>query len=411
MNKKQLTISEMARMSQEITVDIFDIVGFNRPNSKQAYLELGAKIQANTLAFKLPTFDFKNSSVQKQWEKIIKTNKFLEIIQQLETNLYKFGIYALGIKKLSNNEFIFQLAEVSDYKIVNNKLVKLRLILDSFQSNNETYQLIKEYDLTKKGSEYVPIFAYQKQSQTIHSLSNFKDRDFSQYNEFSKDYIPWIVFKNNYLASSEIDDVDASLFQMLDNSLECLLRDNFWSNPFIFIVDNYNSDSANDVKKAVYDLSKRVIQANTLALNAAGSPIEFHQGNSNTQSILQKIDKLNYLIKDQMFFKMNSADFGTKNMHNAEFENLNSNFNDYVEAKANSREEYYYDFINLFFTVAQISKCEFEVIVPGSTKYLKSKEAIYNVDQNGIVMSPNVQPQSVEKIEVSKETESDNNGR
>ena len=66
MNKKQLTISEMARMSQEITADIFDIVGFNRPNSKQAYLELGAKIQANTLAFKLPTFDFKNSSVQKQ---------------------------------------------------------------------------------------------------------------------------------------------------------------------------------------------------------------------------------------------------------------------------------------------------------------------------------------------------------
>ena len=122
--------------------------------------------------------------------------------------------------------------------------------------------------------------------------------------------------------------------------------------------------------------------------NQIGNPIEFHQGNSNTTNILQKIDKLNYLIKDQMFFKMNSADFGTKNMHNAEFENLNSNFNDYVESKANSRENYYYEFIELFLRIANL-KSEFEVIVPNSTKYLKSKDAIYNVDAAGVIVNQN----------------------
>ncbi|CRH45836.1 Uncharacterised protein [Chlamydia trachomatis] len=89
-----------------------------------------------------------------------------------------------------------------------------------------------------------------------------------------------------------------------------------------------------------------------------------------------------------MFFKMNSADFGTKNMHNAEFENLNSNFKAYVESKANSREEYYGDFIKLFLRIVlNKENIEFEVTVPNSTKYLKSKEAIYASDINGIALN------------------------
>ncbi|SYV90141.1 Uncharacterised protein [Metamycoplasma alkalescens] len=146
-------------------------------------------------------------------------------------------------------------------------------------------------------------------------------------------------------------------------------------------------NSAEDIKQSIYDFGKRVISSSTMSLSSGiGNPIEFHQGNSNTNNILQKIDKLNYLIKDQMFFKMSSADFGTKNMHNAEFENLNSNFNDYVESKANSRESYYCDFIELFLKIANLQS-DFEVIVPNSTKYLKSKEAIYRTDFNGVVLN------------------------
>ncbi|MDI3350480.1 hypothetical protein [Mycoplasmopsis arginini] len=389
MSKAQMTLSELMKSSNNVTNDIFDILNVNRPNSKEAYLTLGAKIQANTLAFKLPDVKFKDTYIQKLWDDFITRNKFLEIIQQLETNLYRNGIYAIGI---SNNLTIF-LAKVSEYKIVENKLVKLSIIIDTINHQNQQYDIIKEYDLFNKANNnindlYVSTYAKRRYDNKNISLNSFKDLNFSYLDEKKQDFIPWIIFKNNYLSNSEIDDVDSSLFKMLDNSLECLLRDNFWSNPFIFITDNFAIDSAQNIKDAVYDFGKRVIQSNSLSFNSVGNPIEFHQGSSNTQFIIQKIDKLNYLIKDQMFFKMNSADFGTKNMHNAEFENLNSNFKAYVESKANSREEYYGDFIKLFLRIVlNKENIEFEVTVPNSTKYLKSKEAIYASDINGIALN------------------------
>lgn len=389
MSKAQMTLSELMKSSNNVTNDIFDILNVNRPNSKEAYLTLGAKIQANTLAFKLPDVKFKDTNIQKLWDDFITRNKFLEIIQQLETNLYRNGIYAIGI---SNNLTIF-LAKVQEYKIVENKLVKLSIIIDTINHQNQQYDIIKEYDLFNRANNnindlYVSTYAKRRYDNKNISLNSFKELNFDYLDEKKQNYIPWIIFKNNYLSNSEIDDVDSSLFKMLDNSLECLLRDNFWSNPFIFITDNFAIDSAQNIKDAVYDFGKRVIQSNSLSFNSVGNPIEFHQGSSNTQFIIQKIDKLNYLIKDQMFFKMNSADFGTKNMHNAEFENLNSNFKAYVESKANSREEYYGDFIKLFLRIVlNKENIEFEVTVPNSTKYLKSKEAIYASDINGIALN------------------------
>lgn len=389
MSKAQMTLSELMKSSNNVTNDIFDILNVNRPNSKEAYLTLGAKIQANTLAFKLPDVKFKDTNIQKLWDDFIRRNKFLEIIQQLETNLYRNGIYAIGI---SNNLTIF-LAKVQEYKIVENKLVKLSIIIDTINHQNQQYDIIKEYDLFNTANNnindlYVSTYAKRRYDNKNISLNSFKELNFDYLDEKKQNYIPWIIFKNNYLSNSEIDDVDSSLFKMLDNSLECLLRDNFWSNPFIFITDNFAIDSAQNIKDAVYDFGKRVIQSNSLSFNSVGNPIEFHQGSSNTQFIIQKIDKLNYLIKDQMFFKMNSADFGTKNMHNAEFENLNSNFKAYVESKANSREEYYGDFIKLFLRIVlNKENIEFEVTVPNSTKYLKSKEAIYASDINGIALN------------------------
>ncbi|MDC8917318.1 hypothetical protein PUW87_01105 [Metamycoplasma hyosynoviae] len=397
------TIKDYLLSANNATQDVFDIVGFNKPNSKKAYLRLGAKIQANTLAFKIPEVKFTNQEAQKLWDQVINKNRFLEIIQQLETNLYEFGYYAIGIMRKGDN-YQISLAKVEKYKLHNNKLIKLAIVIDNFSSNSENFELIKEYDLTKNTkNDFVSMYAKQKATKEIKSLSQFPNLNFSYLNEFSDDFIPWVVIKNNYLGNSEIDDVDQSLFQMLDNCLECILRDNFWSNPFIFVIDNYNMDSATDVKDAIYDFGKRVISSSTMALNQQiGNPIEFHQGNSNTTHILQKVDKLNYLIKDQMFFKMNTGDFGTKNMHNAEFENINSNFNDYVEAKANSRESYYQDFVELFLKLANLQS-DFEIIVPNSTKYLKSKEAIYNVDSNGVLLNQNPQAQ----IAASEEKESD----
>ncbi|CRH45837.1 Uncharacterised protein [Chlamydia trachomatis] len=65
MSKAQMTLSELMKSSNNVTNDIFDILNVNRPNSKEAYLTLGAKIQANTLAFKLPDVKFKDTYIQK----------------------------------------------------------------------------------------------------------------------------------------------------------------------------------------------------------------------------------------------------------------------------------------------------------------------------------------------------------
>lgn len=390
MSKQQLTLNDFIKNVNQSTTDIFDLIGYKRPNSKEAFLKLGAKIQSNTLAFKTPEVKIKNETIQKVWNQLVKTNKFLEIIQQLETNLYRNGIYAMGISK--NN--IINLGKVEKYKIYANKLIQLSVVVDTINHSDQQYDIIKEYDLLNNKNDsisdnFVTIYAKNKITKKIVSLDKFDGADFDYLIENKEDYIPWVVFKNNYLGNSEIDDVDSCLFEMLDNCLECVLRDNFWSNPFIFITDNFQTDSAQNIKEAVYDFGKRVIQSNSLSFNSVANPIEFHQGTSNTQFIIQKIDKLNYLIKDQMFFKMNSADFGTKNMHNAEFENLNSNFKDYVESKANVREEYYSDFVSLFLKILFKSDVEFEVIVPNSTKYLKSNDAIYQTDLNGVLLTPN----------------------
>ncbi|WP_027120700.1 hypothetical protein [Mycoplasmopsis lipofaciens] len=389
LNKMQITLRDLMEKSNDMTKDIFDIPGYFRPNSKNVYLSLGAKIQSNTLAFKVPEVKFKNESIQKLWDLDIKRNKFLELIQQLETNLFLNGIYGLGITKTGR----FKLGKVDDYKYRDFKLIKLSIVVDNVNDENDSYEIIKEYDLTKPKKDtndiYVSVFARNKISKEIISIEKLKNYDSEYLTEIKEEFIPWIIFKNNYLGNSEIENVDNSLFQMLDNSLECILRDNFWSNPFIFIVNNFASDSSKDITDSIYDFGKRVISTNSLLSNSVANPIEFYQGVSNTQNIMQKIDKLNYLIKDQMFFKMNSADFGTKNMHNAEFEHLNSNFKDYFESKANVREEYYWDFVDLWLTKLKIDEKEFEIMVPSSTKYLKSKESIYTTDLNGVVINKN----------------------
>lgn len=184
MSKAQMTLSELMKSSNNVTNDIFDILNVNRPNSKEAYLTLGAKIQANTLAFKLPDVKFKDTHIQKLWDDFITRNKFLEIIQQLETNLYRNGIYAIGI---SNNLTIF-LAKVQEYKIVENKLVKLSIIIDTINHQNQQYDIIKEYDLFNRANNnindlYVSTYAKRRYDNKNISLNSFKELNFDYLDE------------------------------------------------------------------------------------------------------------------------------------------------------------------------------------------------------------------------------------
>ncbi|SYV90142.1 Uncharacterised protein, partial [Metamycoplasma alkalescens] len=77
--------------------------------------------------------------------------------------MYEHGYYALGISKIAPNDFKITLAKVERFKLFNNKLIKLSIVVDSFSENTENYDIIKEYDLTKKtNNNYVSVAARSK---------------------------------------------------------------------------------------------------------------------------------------------------------------------------------------------------------------------------------------------------------
>lgn len=403
--KKDITsFVQIARSQNTEMSQLYDQNIFKRPNSKKQFLELGAKIQVNALAFKLPKIeiDEKNNKLLKN---IFNENEMLEKIQLLEENLYKFGKFALGILK-QDNKLIFRLGEVLEYQKQLNKLVYLKVKIDEIKRSGVKVSIVQEYNLLENNSNFIKTYAESfGKKRSLESVNYYYKNELNLY-----DFIPWVIFKNNYREICEIDQVDPALFQMLDNCEEMLLRDNYYSSPFIYIQSNFANGTASNAEQAIYNLDKRVIKSSAYDqafMTSGSSPLSFYQGNSLSQNILQKIDKLIYLIKDAMFFRMNSADFGTKNMHNNEVESLNSNYADYLEAKANLRENYYKEFILMIFKILkiEIDSENLKIIVPTSTEYLQSQEAIYQANADGVMIN---QGQNIQNIKQESEPKDDN---
>lgn len=390
-NKKDITsFVQIAKAQSSEMSQLYNSNIFKRPNSKKQFLELGAKIQVNALAFKLPKIllDFENKKIL---DNIFADNEFLEKIQFLEECLYKNGLYAVGVVK-KDDKVILRLGKVIEYQKYLNKLVYLKVQIDEIKRNGLNLKIIQEYNILENNQVNVISTYAENQFGQQHKL---KDVNYFHSDEINLyDFIPWIIFKNNYKETSEIEQVDPSLFQMLDNCEEMLLRDNYYSSPFIYVQSNFSNGTASNAEAAIFNLDKRVIKSSAYDqafMSSGASPLSFFQGNSLAQNILQKIDKLIYLIKDAMFFRMNSADFGTKNMHNNEVESLNSNYADYLESKANLREIYYKELIIMIFKILKINldNDKLKIIVPTSTEYLKSSDALYQINADGVNLNPN----------------------
>ncbi|AWX69700.1 hypothetical protein [[Mycoplasma] anseris] len=390
-----MALNDLLKDYQNHRNNFFGNGNFIKPNSKKQYTELGAKIQVNSLAFKMPKIELKNQEAQKSLFEVLEKNNFLELIQYLEENLFRYGKYAIGVFKF-NGEIVLKLGKVLRQEFINNKLYYLLVQIDEIERNTTRYNICLEYDLTKYPNSFNKAYAEEVVSKKQVSLNSVNY--FINSNSINVDYIPWVIFKNNYKSISDIEIVDPSLFQILDNCLEMLMLDNFYSSPFLYITSAINSEAAKKTEEAIYKLDKRVVNVNgyEMAFSENGTPLTMLQGSTLSASILQKIDKLNYLIKDALFFRMNSADFGTKNMHNAEVESLNSNYGDYLETKANLREIYYKKFLLMILNILnyEVSEEELKIIVASSTEYLKSQEAIYNTNNDGVALNPNLQLQT-----------------
>ncbi|WP_158532186.1 hypothetical protein [Metamycoplasma hominis] len=84
-------------------------------------------------------------------------------------------------------------------------------------------------------------------------------------------------------------------------------------------------------------------------------------------------------------------------MHNVEAQEINSDFEDYIEAKANLRELQLLDFFNKFYKNLNINK----VLIYGSTEWLITEARKYTVNQNGAQINSGMQ---------SEENNNDNRG-
>lgn len=337
-------------------------------NTKNQFLKFGIQSTLQTLWSNFPKIDSLNQLQSKDFGSSYK----LLTLQKLEATLYEKGIAALRSNWL--------VADILDYAEINGKIKYLKTklefnnskapiyVFETFEYKND--KLIFDYSVIK------PDQISDKEAKDI--LFNFCEYKPTTYIE-----IPYKIFYNNTLKQPDLNLVNGEFFKLLDKDIEVLIKDSYLSAPWIFAVDN------NGIKKQIQEglenLDKRFIGISPQLQMYEFDPLRILQSNSQSQIVIQKIEKNIAWIKRFAYLKQDSADFGTKNMHNVEAQALNSDFEDYIESKANLRELQLKEFLNQFFPELNVNS----VLIYGSTEWLITEAKKYSVNLEGSVINQN----------------------
>lgn len=337
-------------------------------NTKNQFLKFGIQSTLQTLWSNFPKIDSLNQLQSKDFGSSYK----LLTLQKLEATLYEKGIAALRSNWL--------VADILDYAEINGKIKYLKTklefnnskapiyVFETFEYKND--KLIFDYSVIK------PDQISDKEAKDI--LFNFCEYKPTTYIE-----IPYKIFYNNTLKQPDLNLVNGEFFKLLDKDIEVLIKDSYLSAPWIFAVDN------NGIKKQIQEglenLDKRFIGISPQLQMYEFDPLRILQSNSQSQIVIQKIEKNIAWIKRFAYLKQDSADFGTKNMHNVEAQALNSDFEDYIESKANLRELQLKEFLNQFFPELNVNS----VLIYGSTEWLITEAKKYAVNLEGSVINQN----------------------
>lgn len=337
-------------------------------NTKNQFLKFGIQSTLQTLWSNFPKIDSLNQLQSKDFSSSYK----LLTLQKLEATLYEKGIAALRSNWL--------VADILDYAEINGKIKYLKTklefnnskapiyVFETFEYKND--KLIFDYSVIK------PDQISDKEAKDI--LFNFCEYKPTTYIE-----IPYKIFYNNTLKQPDLNLVNGEFFKLLDKDIEVLIKDSYLSAPWIFAVDN------NGIKKQIQEglenLDKRFIEISPQLQMYEFDPLRILQSNSQSQIVIQKIEKNIAWIKRFAYLKQDSADFGTKNMHNVEAQALNSDFEDYIESKANLRELQLKEFLNQFFPELNVNS----VLIYGSTEWLITEAKKYAVNLEGSVINQN----------------------
>ncbi|QIW62518.1 hypothetical protein [Mycoplasmopsis gallinacea] len=349
------------------------------PDSKSHFEEQGANIQMISLATDLP--EIVGTGDIEKFKEFLYENNFLEIIQKLEYELYKKGSYALGFNEFGE----IKTGEVLEYrKTFSGRLLYLKVKTNTIKIKDKTYEIIEEWD-TENNPGYVREYAINTFTKiTIKASELFKDYKQSIWDG---SFIPYVVFKNRADEKPDIAIADESLFQMLDVKLKALMLDTFYSSPIPAVSWNQGGLADKVINALFSQDGDRIVKFSTTELASFQKPLEIIQVASQSTSIMANIESIKQWIKNYLMFKKDTGDFGTKNMHTAEVQQFNSDFEDYIETKANLRQIYYKKFFQMiaisFFSDLVINS----VIVVGSTQWLEKRAQKALSNQNGVIIN------------------------
>lgn len=336
-------------------------------NSKNQFLKYGTQSTIQTLWSNFPKIECKNIEFNR-----IGSSYALLALQRLETLLYAKGIAALRSNWL--------VADILDYVEINNKIKYLKTKLE-FNYSKLTIYVFETFEY--KNDKLVFDYSIVKPDKITEQ--EVKEILFNSYEYKPTKYIeiPYKIFYNNTLKQPDLNLVNGEFFRLLDKDIEVLIKDSYLSAPWIFAIDN------NGIKKQIQEgldnLDKRFIGLSPQLQMYDYDPLRILQSNSQSQIVIQKIEKNISWIKRFAYLKQDSNDFGTKNMHNVEAQALNSDFEDYIESKANLRELQFKEFLNSFYPELEVEK----VLIYGSTEWLITEAKKYAVNLDGSVINQN----------------------
>ncbi|WP_027120068.1 hypothetical protein [[Mycoplasma] testudinis] len=351
-----------------------------KPNLKNTFVNYAANIQTFSIATKQPTFKFDKKEIQKEFEQFLFVNQFLRKFQNLETNLFKLGKYAFGIRKNANGNLKIQSGIVINYQYDSNmSLSKLLVQVDTATNNSLNYAIVEDWDLSRKDS-YVQKYAIEQGTNSNKELGSINYRNnFEELNSYEQ--IPYIIFFNRWNDSNELNDIDESFFKILNSNMKFLDLDTRFSSPIFYA----NDDEKEDFNKALFSDENRVVSQTMQSQFLRGAPANLFQGNPQSTFLVQKMDKLFAWIKDFGLLKKDSSSLGSKNLQTTEAMSLSSNYEDNIESKANLREMDLIMWVYLWFQLKEykVEITDIDVIVAGSTKWLQSEAVKYLGTQDG----------------------------
>ncbi|AAT65044.1 hypothetical protein MBIO_0011 [Mycoplasmopsis fermentans PG18] len=345
----------------------------NKPDSYNQFLKFGTQTTINTIWSNLPKI-FKNNVEVKDYFTISK----LQALQKLEQYLYCEGVAALR-----NN---WMPAQVLDYLLDRNgNLVKLKTRI-KFYSSNISFYIDEEWIRIKNKVEFKYDLLFDPIKNVLLNVEQEKQAkallDFYDYETLPfYNQIPYQIFFNNHNAFPDLFNVNLYYFDMLDEDLKIAANDSNLSAPWIYVNDMNGLKDM--IKQGLKDPNDRFIPINTAIQMDGTPPVQLVQGNSQAIPLIEKIRFNIKQIKKFAFLKEDSSDSGTKNMHNAEVQQINSDFEDHIEAKSNLRQMQLLNFFKTFEPSLLIDK----VLIFGSTEWLKNEAWKYSANLNGSIIN------------------------